>query len=311
MVNRVMGEAQQLVGIDLNLVLPLWALLEEESVTRAARRVGLSTPAMSHALRRVRVQLEDPILVRAGRKMVLTERGRSLVPRVRALARELGAVLSPARPFDPLTLSRALTISATDYVLMVLGSGIDDELIRAAPNVVLRYRPNVVDDAALLRAGTLDFAIGVYGASLPPEVRTTKLFEERLVCVARKGRRDLRKQLSLEQFAAARHIQVAPRLEPGGLIDDRLAAVGLKRRVMRAVPYFWAAVVMVAESDYLLTLPERIARDMAPRHGLRVMETPLDLAPYALRLLWHPRSDGDAGHRFVREAIVRAGRRLE
>lgn len=292
---------------DLALLGTLDALLQEGSVTRAARRVGLSTPAMSHALARIRERLGDPLLVRAGRSMVLTPRAEALRPRIRSVVAEAAQALAPDRPFSARELARAFTIHATDHVLTVLGLQIDHIVHDEAPGVILRFIPNTPDDPSALRDGSADLSIGIY-ADLPPELRTRPLLTDRFVCVVRDGHPAVKKRLSLDQFLSLDHIQVAPRGKPGGYIDDVLAERGLSRRVTRAVPFFLAALHLTAHTDHVLTISERIARVMAPSLGLQIFEPPLPLRPYALKLVWHPRFDGDPGHLWLREALAQATR---
>lgn len=290
---------------DLSLLVSLDALLQEGGVTGAARRVGLSTPAMSHALARIRERLGDPILVRAGRGMVLTPRAVALKPQVHQAVESARAALTPPRPFVPQELDRAFVVHATDYVLTVLGATVDRLLREEAPRAVLRVVPNSADDAAQLREQGSDLAVGIYG-DLPPEMRARTLLTDRFVCVVRKGHPVLRKRFTLTQFVAGMHLQVAPRGRPGGYIDDMLRERGLTRTVVRAVPYFHAALQLAAETDYLLTVSERVARRFADALSLTVLEVPLPLRPYALSLVWHPRLDADEGHRFMRDVWVRA-----
>jgi DNA-binding transcriptional LysR family regulator len=292
---------------DIGLLVTIDALLQEGSVTGAARRVGLSTPAMSHALARARERLGDPILVRAGRGMVLTPRAQELKARVHTLVCDARQALAPPRPFAPAEMRRSFTVHATDHVLAVLGLVIDRLARAEAPDVSLRFVPNGPEDAARLRDGASDLAVGIYGA-LPPEVRTRQLLTDRFVCVVRDGNTSVGKRLTLEQFVRIPHIQVAPRGSPGGYIDDELAARGLERCVARAVPFFVTALNMVAQTDYLLTVSERLARAMAPSLGLRVLEPPLPLRPYALSLVWHPRHDADPAHRWLRDVFARAAK---
>lgn len=289
---------------DLSLLATLDALLQEGSVTQAARRLGLSTPGMSHALARVRELMGDPILVRAGRSMVLTPRAEALRPKVRSLVEEAAQMLQPERPFSAKELRRTFLIHTSDYVLTLLGSELDERVRAEAPHVSLRFAPVTVDDSASLREGSADLAIGIYG-ELPPEVRTRLLVTDRFVCIVRKDHPTVKQRLSLEQFLALEHVQVAPRGKPGGYIDDVLAELGHERRVARAVPYFMTGLTMVARTDYVLTLSERLARLMAPQLGLRILEPPLSLRPYALQLVWHPRMDGDEGHRWLRDVLLR------
>lgn len=292
---------------DLGLLVTLDALLQEGSVTRAARRVGLSTPAMSHALARVRERIGDPILVRAGRGMVLTPRAESLKARVHTLVSEARQALEPERPFVAAELTRTFVVHVTDYVLTVLGDVVDRILSAEATFTCVRFVPNSPDDPALLREGGSDMAVGIYG-DLPQEMRSRQLLTDRFVCVTRADHPAVGKRLTLESFVRLAHVQIAPRGRPGGYIDDVLRARGLERRVARAVPFFRAALELTAHTDYLLTVSERVAKLVAPELGLRLMEPPIELRPYALSLVWHPRFDGDAGHRYLREVFARAAR---
>lgn len=292
-------------SFDLALLPALDALLQEASVTRAARRLGLSTPAMSHTLARVRDELSDPLLVRSGRGMVLTPRAEALRPEVRALVEAARRTLDAPRSFDPATVDRAFVVAASDYVLTVLGHAVDRELGRVAPRLVLRFVPNTRDDGALLRLGDADLSVGIY-EDLPPEMRSRVLLTDRFVCVVRDGHPKVPKRLTLDTYLAIDQVQVAPRGRPGGHVDDVLAERGLTRRVVRAVPYFHAALALVSTTDYLLTVPERMATAAAPALGLRVLELPIPTKPYALSLVWHPRYDADLAHRLVRDALVRA-----
>lgn len=292
---------------DLGLLVTLDALLQEGSVTRAARRVGLSTPAMSHALARIRERLGDPLLVRSGRGMLLTPRAEALKPRVHAVVNEARHTLEPERPFVARELSRTFVVHVTDYVLTVLGLAVDRLLREEAPGACVRFAPNTPDDPALLRDGGADLAVGIYG-DLPQEMRSRQLLTDRFVCVVRRDHPVATRRLTLEQFVRLAHIQIAPRGRPGGYLDDVLRQQGLARRVARAVPYFVTALQLTAQTDYVLTVSERIARKLAPTFGLVVLEVPVELRPYALSLVWHPRFDGDPGHRFLRDVFTRAAR---
>ncbi|MBX3269246.1 MAG: LysR family transcriptional regulator [Sandaracinaceae bacterium] len=290
---------------DLAQLVTLDALLTEESVSGAARRLGLSTPAVSHALARLRERFDDPLLVRAGRTMVLTPRALALRPAVRDAVTVAARVFTRPEPFDPARLSRTFALSATDYVLVVVGPALEARVRAGAPGLDLRFVPNAVDDAERLRRGETDLAVGIYG-ELPPELRTRVLLTDRLVCVVREGHPRVGRRLGLDAFVRLDHVQVAPRGQPGGYLDDALAERGLARRVVRAVPYFQVALAMVAASDDVLTVSERIARALAPGLGLRIVEPPLPLAPFALSMVWHPRFDADAAHAWLRERLVDA-----
>lgn len=290
---------------DLGLLVSLDALLQEGSVTGAARRVGLSTPAMSHALARIRERLSDPILVRSGRGMLLTPRALALKPQVHSVVTEARRTLEPERPFVASELSRTFVVHATDYVLTLLGAAVDRLLREEAPKVCVRFVPNTPDDPALLRDQGSDLAVGIYG-ELPQEMRNRQLLTDRFVCVVRREHPATKKRFTLEQFVGIPHIQVAPGGKPGGYLDDVLRERGLSRTVARAVPYFFTALQLAAETDYVLTISERIAKRFAETLSLKLLEVPVKLRPYALSLVWHPRMDGDQAHRFLREVFLRA-----
>jgi DNA-binding transcriptional LysR family regulator len=237
--------------------------------------------------------------------MVLTPRAEALRPRVRALLEQAERAFAPERPFVAATLRRSFTIAVTDHVLSVLGPALDREVRGAAPEVALTFRPTGADDAGALRDGGLDLAVGIYG-ELAPELRTRPLFTDRYVIVVRAGHPGVGKRLGLEEYGRLEHIQISPRGRPGGYVEDLLVARGIRRRVLRVVPYFLAAVQMVATTDYALMVSERLARALAPQWGLRVLEPPLALRPSALSLVWHPRCDEVPEHRWLRERWLAA-----
>ncbi len=290
---------------DFGLLVSLDALLQEGSVTGAARRVGLSTPAMSHTLARIRERLGDPILVRSGRGMLLTARAQALKTQVHSVVNEARRALEPERPFVARELRRTFVVHVTDYVLTVLGVTVDRILHAEAPHACVRFVPNTPDDPAALRDQGSDLAVGIYG-DLPQEMRTRQLLTDRFVAVVRTGHPGVGKRLSLDQYLSLPHVQVAPRGKPGGYIDDVLRERGLTRTVARAVPYFVTALQLASETDYVLTISERIAKRYEKTLGLQRFEVPLKLRPYALSLVWHPRVDADAGHPFLRDVFLRA-----
>ncbi len=293
----------KLSEIDLNLLVSLDAILSTRSVTAAADKVGLSKPAMSHALARIRALLGDEILVRSGKHWILTERARAMAAPLASILAQAAALVASDRPFAPAALEREFRIHTTDHVLSVLGGAIGREVGREAPGVGLRFLPVLPDDVAPLR-DDVDLAIGVY-PDLPPELRKQTLFEDRFCCVVRREHPQVRGgRLTLKQYTALDHVLVAPRGRAGGTADSALAALGERRRVTRALPYFLAALHCVAESDCIATISERLARAHAERFGLQVLRPPLELAPYPIEQIWHPRVEDDPAHAWLRRLIA-------
>jgi len=295
---------------DLNLLYALDALLAEGSVLGAAKRVGLSPPAMSRTLARIRAATGDPVLVRAGRRLVPSPRANAIRERVRTLVLEAEALLRPAAALDVAKLERVFTIRAADYAVATLVAALDRIVAREAPNVVLRVVPEGDEEIEPLRAGAIDLDIGVQSA-VGPELRLQTLFRDELVAVVRAGHplaraKGASPRLSLQRFAAASHAVVSRRGKLRGGIDDDLAAAKLARRVVRTVPSFLAGAWLASESDYVVMLPRRLAERVAEPLALRIVKLPVAQPPIVVAQMWHPRFDADVAHGFLRDAVRRA-----
>jgi len=290
--------------IDLNLLAVFDAVARTRSVTRAGALLGLSKAGMSRALGRLREALQDPVLVRSGKEWTMSAPALELVERVRALKVEAERVLAPAQPFHPGSSSREFTLHATDHVVSLIGAGICRAVGRAAPGVAVRFLPILPDDAAALRDG-VDIALGVF-PSLPGDFHTQLLFEDRFACVVRAGHPKVGRRLTLGQYLACKHVLIAPRGRPGGVVDQVLAERGLTRHVTRYLPYYLAALELIAQADCVLTMSERLARRHARRFGLRILRPPLPLPRYKITQVWHPRLDGDPAHAWFRRQVAAA-----
>lgn len=288
--------------LDLNLLAILDAILRTRSVTKAAERVGLSKPATSHALARLREQLGDPILVRSGQSWVLTQRAELIAEQVATLVAQAVRVFERDGAFDVRVLDREFRIHATDHAVTVLGVPVGRAVGREAPGVVLRFLPILPDDVSALR-GDVDLAIGVF-PSLPAEFRKVKLFEDRFVCVVRNDHPLVHGKLTLKTYCELHHVLVAPRGRGGSKVDDLLRERGLSRRVTRCLPYFLAALHCVAESDCVATLSARLAVKHAERFGLQVIKPPFPIPGYTVDQVWHPRVDAEPAHMWLRRLIT-------
>lgn len=297
-----------LAAIDLNLLTVFDAIARTRSVTLAGARLGLSKAGMSRALGRLRHALHDPILVRSGKEWILSARASELADPVTALRSEAERVLAPAPPFRPATSTREFRLHATDHVVSLLGSAIGRGVARAAPGATIRFLPILPDDVPALRDG-VDLAIGVF-PELPGDFRTQRLFEDGFACVVRAGHPTIRRRLTLKQYLSCKHVLIAPRGRPGGVVDAALAERGLARRVSRYLPYYLVALELVAHADCVLTMSERLARRHARRFGLRVLAPPIELPRYGIAQVWHPRLHGDPAHAWFRQQVAAAARTL-
>ncbi|MEM1030400.1 MAG: LysR family transcriptional regulator [Myxococcota bacterium] len=285
---------------DLNLLAMLSVLLEEQSVTGAARRLGLSQSAVSHRLRQMREELGDPLLVPAGRGLVLTERARSLQPQLAKAVRALEAAVAPPEPFDPSTSRRAFVVIGTDFGEFTAMPEIVQRLRVEAPGVELHHRPVTGDIPERLARGDADLTIGIPLRETPGLVQRW-LDPDPFVLVVRADHPTFPEQPTLEDYLEARHLLVVPRGAPGSPLDELLAARGLKRRVGIRLGHFTTAPFLVARSDLVWTAQTSLAYAAAKFVDLRIMPHPLALPPFRGAMTWHERSQHDTGHRWLRE----------
>jgi len=295
--------------IDLNLLPALDALLNEGSVTGAARRIGLSASAMSRTLARLRSMTGDPLLVRAGMGMVATPRAQAMRDRVREVARDARALLGrEAGEIDLATLERTFVVGANEGFVALFAPSLVANVVRTAPGVRLRFVPRLVKDALGLREGQVDLEIGVLGKS-GPEVRTRALFRDRFVGVARAGHPLLKASVTAASYAQCLHVVASRKAAIQGPVDDALAEMGLRRRIVTVVAGFPDALRIAHDSDVIAQVPRSLVRADVPAavllaDGLEVFELPLPLPEIVVSAMWHPRFDSDPAHRWLRETVT-------
>ncbi len=292
-----------LAGIDTNLVVALNALLSERSVTRAATRLGLGQSATSHTLARLRRHFDDPLLVKVGRGLALTERAHTLIEPCATAIAQLEQLFAPRAAFDPKSARRVFRIASTDNLELYLLPKLAGILAKEAPGVDLRFHHLPKDWQPALTRGDFELKLG-RKYKLAPHLRSEDLCQDRIVCVARRGHA-LGRRLTLRQYAALSHILVAPGETERGFMDDALEAAGLERRVAISVPHFLVALFVVSSSDHVLTVPSRLV-EAAPALRLRSVALPVRSAEYTLSQVWSEQSEPDDGHRWLRGAIRRA-----
>jgi DNA-binding transcriptional LysR family regulator len=288
-------------GLDLNLLVALDVLLEEQSVGGAARRLHLSEPAMSRTLGRIRKALGDPVLVRAGRRMVPTPRALAVRAEVSAVVERARALFAPADT-DLRTVTRTFTVLCHDAVAAACGPDLFARVARDAPGIRLRFLTESHVDGPFLREGTADLEVGVID-TVAPEVRVESLYEDRMVGVVRAGHPLLEGELTPERFALeADHLTVSRRGKLHGPVDEALAGLGLARRVVGSVGTFPASLFVVRATD-LAGLISSWSVPLARALGLTTFDVPLRLPPVQVGLAWHPRHDADPAHGWLRGAV--------
>jgi DNA-binding transcriptional LysR family regulator len=295
----------RLAGFDLNLLVVLDILLAERSVTRAAKRLGLTQSAVSNALARLRAALGDDLLVRAGNAMVPTSRALALERGVREAIERVGHALEGGASFEPATAQRTFVIAATDYVQFVLLGALVERIRRVARGVSIQIvSPGKDFPWTGLEAGSVDLLLaGDRAGPMPPLLHRRWLFRDQIVCLLRSGHRFASGSLTLAKYLELDHIEALP-IGAVGLADELLAAHGHRRRIVLTVPHFLIAPFVVMESDCCFTLAQRIAGPLAER--LPVKRLPLPFGPGEVRIAayWHDRAHREPAHRWLRRQVT-------
>src|SRR4051794_17497638 len=299
-------------GLDLNLLVALDALLSERSVTRAARRVGLSQPGMSNALARLRRLLDDPLLVRQGATLVPTARADALTGPVHDALELIRSALEGQRSFDPATDRRSFRLSCSDYsVLMLIGP-----LVRAvaadAPGVLVEVIPRLADAGRALQHGDVDLVIE------PPEImgdtdlESLRLWDDRWECCVWEGNARVGKRMTIERYTALGHLiySMGGSGQPVALPDLHLARLGVPRRIELSVESFLLAPF--PRRAPALAPPTPRGADPSPRRtgDIRALEAPVEFPPLVETLWWHSRATADPAHAWLRARIGEVARTL-
>lgn len=293
--------------LDLNLLVALDALLRERSVSGAARRLGLSTSAMSRTLSRLRAALRDPVLVPAGRAMVATPHAEAIAEQVRSLTTAVQAVLSPQQAIEIRELRRDFTIRANEAFVLLHAARLSVAVTEAAPGIRLRFVPKPNKEIQPLRDAAIDLDIGVVSGD-GAELRGQTLFEDVFVGVARAGHPLLRATpITAEQYAACGHVVSSRRGHFTGPVDEALAELGLSRKVNLVVPSYPAVLAVAAASD-LVGLILRSGYRAAVANHTAIFDLPVTTPGFAIAQTWHPRMDADPAHRWLRGLIFEAFR---
>ncbi|HEX6765029.1 MAG TPA: LysR family transcriptional regulator [Polyangiaceae bacterium] len=294
-----------LAALDLNLLLVLHTVLTERSVARAARRLAVTPPAVSNALARLRVALDDPLTTRRGRGIVPTPRAAALAP---VLARALSDLDEAVheRDFDPAKSDREFTLAVADVGQLARLPRVVALLAKEMPRVRLR----VVSIDTLHALGGLggtevDVVIGV--GERAPGVHFAPLYDEPVRLVARAGHPQARGKISKKTLATLRHVEV--HVSPGRgsrPLAKSYAELGIERDIAVVVPTFTAAAAIVSGTDLVASLPGTLVDVFGPRLGLRVVKAPLAPVTATINVIWHERTEHDPALRAFRELLARA-----
>lgn len=292
--------------VDLNLLVVFDTIYAEGSITRASERLNLSQPAVSHALARLRQLIGDPLFLRHGRDMAPTPVARRMAEPVRRSLRELEATLAATGGFEPARAVRRFTIGIRDVREGIILPGLMGRIARDAPGIdIAVIRAGRRDLGAALAAGTLDLAVDV-PLPLPTEIRRQTIGSESLAVIARRRHPRVGKDLDLAAYLAEQHVAVSQRRRGQTAEDFELGRLDFGRRVRLRCQSYFAACQVVAETDLILTMPERHAVLLNRRFGNQVLGFPVDVQPYDVCLYWHVRADADPANAWLRSQVLAA-----
>jgi DNA-binding transcriptional LysR family regulator len=292
--------------VDLNLFVVLEAIYREGNLTRAGRQLQLTQPAMSHALKRLRELLKDPLFIREGANMVPTPFSRNMINDVRQALQILEVNLYENRNFDPAHTRRNFMVGFWELMEATILPALAGTLMRAAPEIsitTLRVKRREIE--AELSSGALDLALDV-PINMSDNIRRKPLFSDRVVVVARQGHPAIGRDLDLETYLSQEHILVSSRRYGPSLVDTELNRKGKGRRIVLRCQNYFAACRIASETNMLLTMPEHYAEMLNSRFDNRLYPFPLkSLQTLDIHMYWHESADNDPPNRWLREEIAR------
>ncbi len=301
--------------LDLNLLRVFDEVMAERSLTRAARNLSLTQPAVSNALRRLREALGDELVRRHGHGVEPTPRALVLWPSVREALRQLQMAIVPST-FEPQEASNTFILSMADATAAELMGKLARQLQTEAPNVSLRVVPLTTrDPRKLLTEGVADLALGYFPAVLTDltgrvqageavAFEHQRLYAGEYVCVMRQGHPLADQPMTLDRYCAARHLLVSFSGRPYGFVDEALASIGRQRRIVLTVNQFFTAGQVVVNSDLLTVLPRHFVPTTGMSGQLVLRDLPLDVPPVHVEALWHRRLQHDSAHQWLRAQLL-------
>ncbi|WNP36626.1 LysR family transcriptional regulator [Enterobacter kobei] len=292
-------------GIDLNLLAAFDVLMNERNVTRAAIQIGMSQPAMSAALSRLRKLFGDPLFLRSADGLLPTPRARELAVPISQVLRQIEATLVSKPDFVPGESKLTINLGLSDYPAFVLLPALLEALAEQAPDISINVqafsdRDHAVD---LLDAGAIDAAIGIQPTHPEARILTRPILRDEFVTIIASKHPAVRHGMDMQTFLSLPHALVSPEGQRHGLVDQALAQQGLQRRLALTLPHMFALPAVVARTGMTATVMKRIAQNSPAGHMLALFPPPVALPEIVFHLIWHRRSDGHPAQQWLRTLI--------
>lgn len=299
-------------GLDFGLLQCFMMLMSERSVSKSALRLGLSQPAVSHALARLRRLFDDPLLLKGHGHMTPTARALELEVEVRTLLAGAERLVSRPAEFVPAASRARFVVMAPEFVEYLLAPPLVAHVEAHAPGVDVAFRTSDPEHAPdWFERGEIDIRLG-WLPDPPPLLRVKLLFRDPLVCIARRGHPRLKNRINAEQYLATAHVRVEPPRTgvSTGAIDTAVAALGGQLRIALQVQNAFALANAVAQSSLISTVPDRLARVMAAHYPLQILPLPLDVPDARIAMYWHERTHKQPAQRWFRQLLADAAKAL-
>jgi DNA-binding transcriptional LysR family regulator len=295
---------------DLNLLRVFLALMQERSVTRAAERLGITQPALSNSLNRLRDILHDPLFIRERYGMQPTAKAEELAPVIMEAISQLDSLVLGQQAFDPMQSNMLVTIAPNSYVEYVLIPAVVARLQALAPGIKLRITPygNDLAETGVI-SGTTALVMGRF-VDPPDNLVVQYLMDDSLACVVRTDHPDIGDTITKTQYETMKHVNVMPPGKMRAGLFQALDRHGLKREVVVSVTHFLSVPEVIATTDYCTTLPSQICRRLQGDKRLKILATPVDLGTFPIDMAWHVRYRHDPAHRWLRTMIEEVARSL-
>ncbi len=306
--------------VDLNLLVHLDVLLREKNVTRAAEQLGVTQPAMSNILRRLRKLFGDPLLVRSSEGMTPTEYAMELQPRIREILEDVGQLLEPRSEFRPYSTSRIFRIMTSDYAEATLVPRLVKALRSEAPNVILDFLTPSDVSYRDMEQGRVDLAINRFN-EVPQSFHQVLIWRDTFSCLL-SAHSPYANRFNLKNYLKAQHIWVSKTgmgvgfgVNPdksGGLgsIDQALERLGQKRHISVFTRHYQMPALLMANKDLIATLPTRVARLQADNRNIVIKEPPFFIPEFELTMAWSPLLQHHPAHRWLRQLILHVARQM-
>jgi DNA-binding transcriptional LysR family regulator len=294
-----------LAGIDLNLLVVFDALMTEQNVTRAGERVGLSQPATSNALARLRSLISDALFLRTAAGLRPTPTAIALHQQLRPALQQIQAALLEQSTFDPATSDRVFAIGMSDYGEFTLLPDLMHKLQTLAPQIGVQIRSGDRQKLlSLLDSGEIDLACGVFPEKIAWH-QEQLLLKESYVCVCRKNHPIIGKSLSLEEYLSVSHLLVSVKEDRIGRVDALLAEQNLKRHIALSTPHFLTALFILEQTDLVATLAHRVAFTFAKDQKLKLLPLPFPISGFSVFMRWHQSTETSPACQWLRSLLLK------